>query len=46
MQSYMIATGGGRTQTRVFEVGQGTPLLYMHAAGGLYEGDPFLLALG
>ncbi len=46
MQSYMIATGGGRTQTRVFEVGQGKPLLYMHSAGGLYEGDPFLMALG
>lgn len=46
MQSHMIATAGGRTQTRVFEVGQGAPLLYLHSAGGLYEGDPFLAALG
>ena len=46
MRSSMIVTGGGRTQTRVFEVGQGAPLLYLHSAGGLYEGDPFLAALG
>jgi len=46
MRSQMIETGGGRTQTRVFEAGSGTPLLYLHSAGGLYEGDPFIEALG
>ena len=35
MKSYVIETPGGRTQTRVMEVGQGQPLLYLHSAGGV-----------
>ena len=46
MKSYLIETAGGRTQTRVFETGSGPSLLYLHSAGGLYEGDPFIEALG
>lgn len=46
MLSHLITTAGGRTETRVFEVGNGPPLLYLHSAGGLYENDPFLVALG
>ena len=46
MKSYVIETAGGRTQTRVLETGAGPSLLYLHSAGGLYEGDPFLEALG
>lgn len=45
MQSRLISTGGGRTLTRVFEAGEGEPLLFMHCAGGLYPDDPFVLAL-
>ena len=46
MKSYLIETPGGRTQTRVLETGSGPTLLYLHSAGGLTEGDPFLEALG
>lgn len=46
MKSYVVETPGGRTQIRVLETGQGQPLLYLHSAGGVYENDPFLTALG
>lgn len=45
MQSRLIDVAGGRASVRVFEGGEGAPLLYLHGAGGLFPNDPFVEAL-
>lgn len=45
MESRKLETRGGRTKIRVYEGGSGEPLLFLHGAGGLLPGDPFLEAL-
>ena len=45
MESRTLETRGGRTKIRVHEGGRGEPLLFLHGAGGLLPGDPFLAAL-
>jgi pimeloyl-ACP methyl ester carboxylesterase len=43
-RSRLIDTAGGR-KIRVFEAGDGAPLVFLHGAGGLAADDPFLAAL-
>ena len=43
--SYMLEAAGGRRKIRVFEAGEGRPLVFLHGAGGLTEDSPFLAAL-
>lgn len=45
MKSRIIETPGGRTSIQVFEGGSGPDLLFLHGAGGILPGDPFLEAL-
>jgi pimeloyl-ACP methyl ester carboxylesterase len=45
MDSRKLETRGGRTKVRVYEGGSGEALVYLHGAGGLLPGDPFLEAL-
>ncbi|HJU18731.1 MAG TPA: alpha/beta fold hydrolase [Stellaceae bacterium] len=45
IRSSRIAVAGGRRTIRVFEAGEGAPLVFLHGAGGLSEEDPFLAAL-
>jgi len=45
MESRTLETRGGRTKIRIHEGGSGEPLLFLHGAGGLLPGDPFLAAL-
>lgn len=45
MEARLIETRGGRTRIRVHEGGEGGPLVYLHAAGGLFPEDPFLARL-
>jgi pimeloyl-ACP methyl ester carboxylesterase len=44
-RSYLVDVAQGRRKVRVFENGSGTPLLFLHSAGGLTEDSPFLAAL-
>ena len=44
-RSYLVDAAHGRRKVRVFESGSGTPLVFLHGAGGLTEDDPFLEAL-
>ena len=44
-RSYLLDVGGGRRKIRVFEAGEGPPLIFLHGAGGLIEDNPFLVAL-
>ena len=43
--SYLLDVAGGRRKIRVFEAGDGRPLVFLHSAGGLAEDSPFLAAL-
>ncbi|MBL8674376.1 MAG: alpha/beta fold hydrolase [Rhodospirillales bacterium] len=43
--SRLIDVAGGRAKIRVYEGGDGAPLLFFHGAGGLMRDDPFLAAL-
>src|ERR1700757_1987529 len=43
--SYRVDGAQGRRKVRVFENGSGTPLFFLHSAGGLTEDNPFLVAL-
>ncbi len=46
MKSKLIEVAGGRTKIRVYEIGEGEPLLFLHGAGGLFPDDPFVTKLG
>ena len=43
--SSRIDVAGGRRRIRVFEAGDGAPLVFLHGADGLVEEDPFLAVL-
>jgi pimeloyl-ACP methyl ester carboxylesterase len=45
IRSYLLDVAGGRRKIRVFEAGEGRPLVFLHGAGGLSEDSPFLAAL-
>jgi pimeloyl-ACP methyl ester carboxylesterase len=44
-RSILLDVAGGRRKIRVFEAGDGMPLVFLHGAGGIVEDDPFLAAL-
>ena len=44
-RSPLLDVAGGRRRIRVFEAGEGVPLVFLHGAGGLAEDDPFLATL-
>jgi hypothetical protein len=44
-RSFLLDVAGGRRRIRVFEAGDGAPLLFLHSAAGLTEDNPFLAAL-
>ena len=44
-RSFLLDVAGGRRKIRVFEAGDGPPLLFLHGAGGLVEESPFLAAM-
>ena len=44
-RSYLVDLAHGRRKIRVFEAGEGRPLVFLHSAGGLTEDNPFLAAL-
>ncbi|MBV8089559.1 MAG: alpha/beta fold hydrolase, partial [Alphaproteobacteria bacterium] len=44
-RSYLVDVAQSRRKVRVFESGSGTPLLFLHSAGGLTEDSPFIAAL-
>lgn len=44
-RSTLLDIAGGRRRIRVFEAGDGAPLVFLHGAGGLAKDDPFLAAL-
>src|ERR1700680_1484152 len=44
-RSYLLDVAGARRKIRVFEVGDGAPLVFLHGTGGLTEDSPFLAAL-
>ena len=44
-RSFLLDVAGGRRKIRVFEAGDGPPLVFLHGAGGLAEESPFLSAL-
>jgi pimeloyl-ACP methyl ester carboxylesterase len=43
--SHLVDVAQGRRRIRVFEAGDGRPLVFLHGAGGLTEDSPFLAAL-
>ena len=45
-RSFLFDVARGRRRIRVFEAGDGPPLVFLHGAGGLVEESPFLAALG
>lgn len=45
IRSYVVEIVAGRRKIRVFEAGEGRPLVFLHGAGGLTEESPFLAAL-
>ena len=45
IRSCLVEIAAGRRKIRVFEVGEGRPLVFLHGAGGLTEESPFLAAL-
>jgi pimeloyl-ACP methyl ester carboxylesterase len=45
MESRLLPVAGDRARIRVYEAGQGQPLLFLHGAGGLLPNDPFVAAL-
>ena len=45
IRSYLLEIAEGRRKIRVFEAGEGRPLVFLHGAGGLTEDSPFLAAL-
>lgn len=44
-RSFLLDVAGDRRKIRIFEAGEGAPLVFWHGAGGLAEDDPFLAAL-
>jgi len=44
-RSFLLDVAGGRRKIRIFEAGDGPPLVFLHGAGGLAEESPFLAAL-
>jgi len=44
-RAYLLDVAGGRRKIRLFEAGEGRPLVFLHSAGGLTEDSPFLAAL-
>jgi pimeloyl-ACP methyl ester carboxylesterase len=44
-RSYLLGVAAGLRKIRVFEAGEGPPLVFLHSAGGLTEDNPFLAAL-
>ena len=44
-RSYLVDVAQGRRRVRVFEAGEGRPLVFLHGAGGVTEDSPFLAAL-
>jgi pimeloyl-ACP methyl ester carboxylesterase len=44
-RSFLLDVAGGRRRIRVFEAGDGPPLVFLHGAGGLVEESPFLAML-
>jgi pimeloyl-ACP methyl ester carboxylesterase len=45
-RSFLLDVAGGCRRIRVFEAGDGPPLVFLHGAGGQVEESPFLAALG
>jgi len=45
IRSHLLDVAAGRRKIRVFEMGEGRPLVFLHSAGGLAEDNPFLAAL-
>jgi pimeloyl-ACP methyl ester carboxylesterase len=44
-RSYLLDVAAGRRKIRVFEAGEGPPLVFLHGANGLTEDNPFLAIL-
>jgi pimeloyl-ACP methyl ester carboxylesterase len=44
-RSHLVDVAQGRRRIRVFEAGEGRPLVFLHGVGGLTEDSPFLAAL-
>ena len=44
-RSFLLDVAGGRRKVRVFEAGEGPPLVFLHGADGLAEKSPFFAAL-
>ena len=44
-RSHLLDVAGGRRKIRVFEAGDGAPLVFLHGVTGLTEDSPFLAAL-
>ena len=44
-RSFVVEVAQGRRRIRVYEAGDGAPLLFLHGAGGIAEDSPFVAAL-